>query len=557
MSELRVPISADLYRRGGWLWVAPHASGDFANDLALLALYAARIAPLANDAPRALYAPMLFLVDRDDFKLDDVLRDAERYDHGFARMVHGAQGDAPQAGGGEPRDAIRLAWDDEQIARWFTRQVAADTGATMGTAGFRVNVHPAGDVGGWHLLQRMQSNGPLQLGAVGLRAFDSEGMVEVVPAQVSPARPGQYWMPAYFTAWRGASMVLTDTSLARLMQPLPGEAAPDPRFASLQLDREKVFSPLDDKAVVLRYGQRYDFRVRLVDLTCGGPAVDDPTPEPPDADAHVVATVAFRRNRPPGAVIVLQAPERGRATLAIEKPRLSFPEIIFASLVEENSVIDALRAARLADATAGLQREPGLPDPDVVSVDITLEVRALGGEHDTWHVLYSTTRAFADAVLKIPLAFQDHAVLTDFAAGPFADGDALPMPTARDLRLRLTAIGRADSDYFASDTARTGVTTSVEVRIDAATAATLFGTREDSLLGFFCRSPPDDSSTPPAVQRLAQELGLHNQGLALAGQAGRRTVFAATAALRHTLSPECSNITFRLKSTWRSTGSLR
>ena len=552
MGEVRVPVAADFYRRGGWLWLAPDASGDLAGDPALLALYAARIPPLVANVPRAIYAPVLFPVDRADFKLDEVLHDAERYDDGFARMVHGAQGDAPdaagggvpRASGGEVRDAVRLAWDDEQVARWFTRQVSAETGAPMGTAGFRVDVRESGGAGDWVSLQRLQSIGNLVVGNIDLGAFSGEGMVEVVPAQISPARPGEFWMPAYFTAWRGASLVLTDTAMARLAQPLPGEAAPDARFASLQLNREERFAALDDKRVALRYGQRYDFRVRLVDLTCGGPPATEPTPEAPDGDAHLVSTVAFRRHRRPGPVLVLQRPDRALATLVIEKPRLGFPEILYTrgEGVDEDSVIDALRAARRDDAAAGLPREPGLPDPDVIAVAIVLEARALNGDGDTWQALYRTERSFDTPVLELPLRFEDHASLATFVPAALADGP-LPLPTSRDLRLTLTSLGRPDANYFASDAARTGAMASVEVHIAAASEPALLTPREEPLLGFFLRTPPDDGSSPPAVQRLAQELGLQHQGLALSGRAGRRTLFAASAALRHTLSPEGSNIT--------------
>ncbi|MEO7854052.1 MAG: hypothetical protein ABIR94_17635, partial [Rubrivivax sp.] len=514
---------------------------------ALLALYAARIPQLVPDAPRAIYAPVLFPVDRPDFKLDEVLRDAERYDEGFARYVHGAQGDAPALAGGQTRDAIRLAWDDEQVARWFTRQLAVENVAPMGTAGFRVDVRNSAGVAGavageWHTLQGQRSVGDLSVGTAVLGPFVGEGMVEVVPAQVSPAHPGEFWMPAYFAAWRGASLVLTDSALARLAQPLPDEGAPDSRFAAALPDREKTFVAVDDKAVKLRYGLAYDFRVRLVDLTGGGPASDAPTPEPPDGDAHLTTTVPFRRHRPPGAVAVLQRPSRNSPLMVVGKPRLGFPEVLYASGVDvaDDDVVDALRAARRDDGLAKLLREPGLPDPDVVTLAIEVQVRALAGDGEPWQVLYRTERAFDTPVLELPLRYDDVALLAGFA--PAANGP-LPLPTARDLRLQLSALGREDAGHFGSAVAREGPASAVELNIAPADEAALLDARVDPVLGFFFRTPPADGSTPPAAQRLAQELGLQHHGLALTGRAGRRTVFAASAALRHTLSPECSSLT--------------
>ena len=544
MGELRVPVDDGFYQQGGWLWLTPHASGDYAADPALLALYAARIPPLLAEAPRAIYAPLLFPVDRNDFRLDEVLHDAERYDDGFARMVHGAQGDAPVAGGGEVRDAIRLAWDDETIAHWFSAQVAPESGATMGTAGFRVDVRNSADAGAWHSLQRVRSIDDLKVGDAVLGAYSGEAMVEVVPAQVSPARPGEFWMPAYFSAWRGASLVLTDSALARLAQPLPDEAGPDARHAALQLDREKTFEPVGDKLVKLRYGQAYDFRVRLADLTGGGPAEDDASPEPGDADAHPSTSITFRRHRRPGAVTVQKRPERARPTLVLEKPKLGYPEILYASGADalDDDVIDALRAARRDDAAAGVSREPGLTDPDVVALAIVLEVRALDGDGATWHEAYRVERAFDTPVLELPLVFEDHATLLDLPQAPAADAP-LPLPTGRALRLRLVALGRNDAGYFGSDDARIGRSAAVELQLDAAQEAPPLAARDEPVLGFFFRTPPEDGSVPPVAQRLAQELGLQQHGMTLAGGAGRRTVFAASAELRHTLAPECSSIT--------------
>ena len=63
------------------------------------------------------------------------------------------------------------------------------------------------------------------------------------------------------------------------------------------------------------------------------------------------------------------------------------------------------------------------------------------------------------------------------------------------------------------------------------------------LRSFFFRLPPPDGSVPRPAERLANELGLDHHDLTLAGRAGRRTVFGCSAALRHTLSPECSALT--------------
>src|SRR5262249_21317657 len=152
------------------------------------------IPPLAGARP--LYAPVLFPVDGGGVA-DDVFREAERYDTGFARLVHGSQAE----GRG---DAIRLAWDDEQVAEWLNRHVDPAQDAPVGTAGYRVDVRRPGE--SWTSLQRIASIGHLTLGASDLGTFDGESVVEVVPAQIAPARAGQFWMPPYFATWRGGSL---------------------------------------------------------------------------------------------------------------------------------------------------------------------------------------------------------------------------------------------------------------------------------------------------------------------------------------------------------------
>src|SRR4029079_1057189 len=114
----------------------------------------------------------------------------------------------------------------------------------------------------------------------------------VKPLQLDNEEDGDYWMPAWFTEWRGRSLVTADT----LGLQLSGTSATDAADA---------YSPVGADAVDLRYGHSYDFPVRLADISGGGPAaaVDpvDPAPAP-------VATCAFRRLVPPREVTLPGAP---------------------------------------------------------------------------------------------------------------------------------------------------------------------------------------------------------------------------------------------------------
>jgi hypothetical protein len=126
-------------------------------------------------------------------------------------------------------------------------------------------------------------------------------------------------------------------------------------------------------------------------------------------------------------------------------------------------------------------------------------------------------------------------------------GDGLlVLPAARDLRLTLTAIGKDDPGYFATDAARTGAAVNIDLRAAAVAEAQLLGDPEgfSSLRSFFFQPPPPDNSVAAPIDRLGAELDLNRSGLTLSGGPDDRVVMACSAHLRHTLSPEASAITF-------------
>ena len=190
------------------------------------------------------------------------------------------------------------------MCEWLNRQASVDVDAPIGTAGYRVDVRFAGEGGDWHSLQRLRSVEDLRVGALVIGPYEGEGKVEVVPVRIAPARPAEYWMPRYFATWYGASLVLAD-DLVQLHQ--RNDLGFDAAAADLRLGRNRRFEPIDLQAVPLRYGRDYEFRVRLVDLSCGGPAPHSPVPPqavPPARDEHYTATIGFRRRKRPGAVEV-------------------------------------------------------------------------------------------------------------------------------------------------------------------------------------------------------------------------------------------------------------
>ena len=507
-----------FYAQGGWLYIDLHETSDyFVAAPGFTSVYAARIPALSEDRP--LYAAVLFPVDGAN-PADDVYREAERYSTGFARMVHGAQTD-------DGGDAIRLAWDDEQVAEWLNRQVDPALNAPMGTSGYRIDVRKAGDAQ-WNSLQHVVSTGDLMLGPQNLGPFDGDAVVEVAPVQISPSLPGQYWMPAYFATWRGSSLALIDQDLVDLHQ---DHALDGPDAQPHRLGREKAFVPANDKSVPLVYGNTYEFRVRLADLTRGGPEAD--VDVPPAADS--IATIDFRRRKRPGQISVLTRPAKGSPSLDIARPKLGYPDALFTGKVTFDMLGDDFRSAP--------NREFGVPDPDVTQVQILVEVRALSGDEAVWLTLYTTQRRFDADEFTIFVETQDIGTLDAFAGSPPEEG-ALAIPTARDVRLTLTAMGADRANYFDSDDSRVGVSVTVEVRSDAIGEGPLFAPADLPVRGFFFQPPPADGSVANPVDRLAQELELNSSRLTITGRPGHRILLGASANLHHTLAPECAAITF-------------
>lgn len=566
--ELTVqPPAADTYRDGGWLFVTLAPGSDFAGLAGTPSVqsYAARL-PALTDA-RALFARVLFpiLATPPMVSYDELIAEAQAYDDGFARLVHAEQPFSANLLAREPDDTlpshefgIRLGWDDEDLLVDLNRQISADPdvanlNAPMGAARYRVDVRAAGTEQ-WFSLNRAQ--GELATPQVNLGRFDGELAIEVAPMQPQGLRDGDYWLPAYFTRWTGRSLVLSDPDAWELMAQSP------PRASSLQ--------PVDDRRVPLRYGERYEFRVRLVDLAGSGPATDD---APVNRAPAPVAAVHFRRFIPPGAVRAEPVVPAGGSvsaptTYRVFRPRLGYPEAVFTGRFTAAD-LNADKPAAALD-----RRPPSAPDPDVATLRVVVEVRGL--EFDSandspragpYFVLYETTRPFpADPTqpLELELAFEDAPVLTGF---PAPDAGAIALPSGRDLRLWVSPVCREDAAlaYFGDPRARLGRAVSIETRNESADErGLLVQDRSGPMVrGIFLQPDPApstqllteqamrgdaDSAPSDALGRFAQELDLQVHDVSFTARAGERIVLGCTKGLAHTLSPDHGKLTLGARS---------
>ena len=117
-----------------------------------------------------------------------------------------------------------------------------------------------------------------------------------------------------------------------------------------------------------------------------------------------------------------------------------------------------------------------------------------------------------------------------------ADPTMLPIPTGRNIRLRLRGLGAHDPGnlYFGNDAARTGLIADLRVRYEAAAEDSLL---VDSLLTFNCRPStcaisinpqPQDIVTSSVVQVITQNAGRHIQSAGLVNLVNTLTPPATT-----------------------------
>lgn len=559
---------------GGWIYPDLAAADAYAAAVAAdptrMKVHAARIPPLGAE-PRPLFAAVLFPGPNAGAvagNFDEIFAEAAAFDDGFAKIVHCTQArdsnpaGIDRAGGGKASisdSGIDIGVDDEQLLIWMNRQVADPTVETrdcpMGVQGYRVDVRPAGGAGAWSSLLRV--SGPVRLPPLDMGVFEGEFAVQPAPVQLDNEDDGDYWLSPYIEQWRGWSMATRDPLAATVSGDDPATADGAP------------FSAVDPLDPPLRYGQSYDFRVRLADIAGGGPAVADSALNPAEAP---VATCGFRRHVRPGnlrlaGVPDAPAPEAPPGEIRITRPKLGYPAAVFADAPDARTELANAAAA----AAAGQRVVPGVSDPDVDRVQITLLVGGLSQDPDNatagnppLYEVLTTTRALPgglDDTLALELEWRD---IPDIAAMADPGNGALVLPRARTVVLRLQAIGRDDPGltYWAGDSYRVGPDTEITLRAAARDETALLGQPADPIVA--CLLQPDPAPTTPhmaaikaagqgeetdtdMVGLLANALGLQHNGMTLAAPTGERVIFGAARTLPHVLGPDGATLAINAK----------
>lgn len=611
--QTELPIDAAHFPKGGWLYVdladASTYKAQQNTDPTFIRSYAARIPLLTIGNPRNVFGAIQFPVT-DPTPLanyDELHLEAAEYDDGFAKIVHAFQPVSSdllqeEGNGDHPTKdiGIRLGWDDEQILIWYIRQLTADPNAgkridaPVGAIGYKVDVREHREPAvAWTSLNQVSSGAltitnPVTGQAVTVApAGNGELPYQVYPSQLDGDQGKTFWMPMYFAAWTGKSLVLPDADAAALYQHDKAKPRSDIGVTAPPPNRLNTIYQPASIAAALRYGHLYDFRVRLSDMSGGGPLLG----HMPDAPLpSQIATCHFKRYVAPDIVRIQDLPANSQeiafngAELVMRRPLLGYPAVVYTGKYADPIPL-------LQQASDTMQKEAfGIDDPDVDRVEIVVELQTLGMDNldsisgrESYVHFYTTTRAFPntspefDDKLTIPLDYHDCKILC--FGDPSDLGDlgvtqaeidempGLPLPRARTIRLTVRAVCAEQPGYYGNERAdpslnsRYGRTTHVVLRADATDEHALLipapevrgiylqpdppfifdGSRDSLLLG------KETGQMPDIVQRLADQLGVESHGLTLVGKRGERVQFGCSQRIRHTLAPDNSSITFASK----------
>ena len=629
--RLNVTLSSnDYFKDGGWLscrLASTLADFSIVDPAKELRSYAARVPAIAQD--RQLFAPILFPVvpgpaqPNGDF--DTLKIEASDYDDGFAKIVHAVQPVSANLLAEEPdgihvqKDiGVRLGWDDEQILIWQNRQMLSDPStpgqrveAPLGVFSYRVDVREKNDPE-WHSLVRIRNKNALLLAGTQISPghTEVETGVQVFPSTVNGDTNAQYWLPSYFAQWHGPSLVLPDDRAAQLDATGALETPGTYHDANIKANPGQVanlYEALIAPEAELKYGHDYDFRVRLADLSGGGPLEGDEALN--DAPA-TSARLTFRRYIAPKQLTVTPDdpqpdPDAGALQIyaghsfTVSRPRLGYPALLFTEIDTDTAFTHLLddKAALHPSPPIGTQtiaeyRDVSYFDPDVdqilVVVDVktlALDTQASASGRENFIRLYSTLRDF-DADVEEPftlqLEYHDANVINFGDTNDFGDlgiskaaidaMDAIPLPKSRDIRFTLYPVCKekpALREYFGFPKTRVddelyllGELAQFYVREDADEETAFFrpGLESDQLQAIYLQPDPPQLNNaltvvsdivagkelhqPTLMERLSAQIDVDFKGLTLIGKPGQRMLFGCSNRIRHTLAPDNSSLTF-------------
>ena len=642
--KLKIDLADNTYKNGGWLYVDLHPDCSYyaatQADQTHTKRYAARIPKLDLAKERNLFAAVEFpvLIDngipQPDYPvapsssiLDEMFIEAAEYDDGFCKITHSYQPVSNSLLKEEQDDehpvtndiGIRMGWDDEQLAIWHARQLGADpsTGmrpdAPLGVFQYRIDIREKSDDPGnpnaWIPLCRVRYDKDVQLNAVliGKNNEELEMGVEVYPSQLDADKTGAFWLPSYFTQWIGNSLVLQDENAIAIYHKdeidknhlSPSNQYDPPGEQPFKATKNNFYKAVGLDQINLLYGHQYEFRVRMADITGGGPLLND---KPIYDSLSPITLCHFVRHVIPQSFnFITPLPAKDTEiflnnTLSVQRPLLGYPSVLFTGdysdpvqkLIDDgNNVINN-----------NLKRDIGLFDPDVDRMEVIVEIRSLAMDttirkrvaKDNFALLYTTIRSFEgeifDAQLNVPFTFVDAPVLKFTVSQQLPDlgistsgktnideRTDLVLPTARDIRITVRPLTKTQPDYYggtnpdgSNRTELKGMPSSFITRKATTSEINLFKPTGDQMMlrGIYLQPDeaiavtPDinnllianlagDDRIPNMIQRLSNAIGADNKGMSLLGRQGERWQFGVSRFIRHSASPDNTSITFATK----------
>lgn len=474
--------------------------------------YAAKLPKLIVGESRPVFAPLLFpvlyrkLSDAVDpepkGEWDKIFQEANEYNDGFAKIIHAAQPVSgnllieSQDGFAPVKDlGIRLAWDDEQILIWYIRQMAENpqeagvrVDAPMGVFGYRIDVKESLPGAQWKSLNKVKCKAVYQIQGTSIGNNANEELE--LPYQVFPTQPDNdttqtFWLPMYYTNWIGKSLVLKDSDAILIYKNNEALAALNDNTPK-QVNADKALEEVSAN-VPLRYGHSYEFRVRLQDITGGGPT-DVPENNPVNISAAPTSVIHFKRYVEPSMLridkpsdMVLNKVERINETIVngvsqfdanpvihIQRPLLNYPAVVFTGKYQAKGQ-DPIQLLIDSTNTPDGNKVPAIADPDVTKVEIKVEVETLRLDNllsdsgrENYVTLYTTLRSFSDGfddAMNLTVNFRDvNSLNLGDLDNPFNDVsinkpaidsmNEIILPTARKIRVTLRGACDGDSTYF-------------------------------------------------------------------------------------------------------------
>lgn len=608
-----------LFEHGGWIYTELADGSDF-NGLAKMK-YAARIPALKDLTERVLFAAVQFPVADDavnNLGYDEILRDAMVYDDGFAKIVHSNQPinqdllqEKDKSNPPLKDIGIRLGWDDEQIAIWYNRQMlqkeeqsGAVIDAPLGVFGYRLDARKLGQEK-W-LSQNslvVQQTTALDGGAIPISLAGDilEPGTEVHPAAHGDSEGEGFWLPMYFSSWAGKPVSIADKDAEDInMLTADQMTAPRPDIQnSINNIPKRVSHPYlanPEYVLPLVYGEDYEFRVRLMDISGGGPKAEDKAlngGERPIAHQH------FKRHIAAGAMNIVTMKEnydslpkgtkelqlkdtsilqnildKNNPILKIKRPLLGYPAVVFTG--KYTNAVDKLKAIlrNLSGGQVGV--DIGLADPDVEFFKIRVEVKGLEMDNgrsengrEPYFLLFEKEFQIEkaennyDQEFELRIVHQDINVIDlESGWGNIGAKNELVLPTSRHLRLTfIPLVNNADNDY-----ADTGISegkklmmTSYQPSLNEVSLLSKIDTGYKAIylqpehpvdqhkvtgFGNIIELNFINSSTPIELSRLADAFDLVAHNLTLEGEKGTRVQFGCSNLMRHSLAPDASSLTF-------------